>query len=154
MSLDGADVDLGTGEVRIVRLLGAQDSGRVMNLLTYRNQVFGGITMGIGYVMTEARVLDVDQTGRLCNRNWHDYKLPTALDVPADMACVPIDVPDDEANTAGAKVVAPFLSGRSFDRAGLQHVLLDLPRQRAGQQPALHGQAAQPTGRQPRNKSE
>ncbi|MBE0591814.1 MAG: xanthine dehydrogenase family protein molybdopterin-binding subunit [Gemmatimonadales bacterium] len=97
------EVDTRTGEVRIVRFLGAHDSGRVMNLLTYRNQVFGGITMGIGYVMTEARVLDVDQTGKLCNRNWHDYKLPTALDVPADMTCVPIDVPDNEANTAGAK---------------------------------------------------
>jgi len=97
------EVDTLTGEVRIVRFLGANDSGRVMNLLTYRNQVFGGITMGIGYVMTEARVLDVDQTGKLCNRNWHDYKLPTALDVPADMTCFPIDVPDNEANTAGAK---------------------------------------------------
>lgn len=97
------EVDTPTGEVRIVRFLGTNDSGRVMNLLTYRNQVFGGITMGIGYVMTEARVLDVDQTGKLCNKNWHDYKLPTALDVPADMACVPIDVPDNEANTAGAK---------------------------------------------------
>jgi len=97
------EVDTLTGEVRIVRLLGAQDSGRVMNLLTYRNQVFGGITMGLGYVMSEARVLDVDQTGKLCNRNWHDYKLATALDVPADMTCIPIDVPDNEANTAGAK---------------------------------------------------
>ncbi|KPK02648.1 MAG: aldehyde oxidase [Gemmatimonas sp. SG8_28] len=97
------EVDPSTGEVRIVRFLGTNDSGRVMNLLTYRNQVFGGITMGIGYVMTEARVLDVDQTGKLCNKNWHDYKLPTALDVPADMTCLPIDVPDTEANTAGAK---------------------------------------------------
>ncbi len=97
------EVNTRTGEIRIVRFLGAHDSGRVMNLLTYRNQVFGGITMGIGYVMTEARVLDVDQTGKLCNKNWHDYKLATALDVPADMTCVPIDVPDDEANTTGAK---------------------------------------------------
>ena len=97
------EVNTMTGEVRIVRFLGAHDSGRVMNLLTYRNQVFGGITMGIGYVMTEERVLDVDQTGKLCNKNWHDYKLPTALDVPADMSCVPIDRPDPEANHTGCK---------------------------------------------------
>jgi xanthine dehydrogenase YagR molybdenum-binding subunit len=39
----------------------------------------------------------------MVNKNWHDYKLATALDVPADMTCVPIDVADDEANIAGCK---------------------------------------------------
>jgi xanthine dehydrogenase YagR molybdenum-binding subunit len=97
------EVNIRTGEVNVVRFLGAHDSGRVMNLLTYRNQVFGGITMGIGYGMTEQRVLDVDQTGKMVNKNWHDYKLPTALDVPADMTCIPIDLHDTEANTTGAK---------------------------------------------------
>ncbi|MDH3456750.1 MAG: xanthine dehydrogenase family protein molybdopterin-binding subunit [Gemmatimonadota bacterium] len=97
------EVNARTGEVKIIRFVGAHDSGRVMNRLTYQNQVFGGITMGIGFAMTEERVLDVDQTGKLANKNWHDYKLPTALDVPADMTCVPIDIPDPEANIAGAK---------------------------------------------------
>jgi xanthine dehydrogenase YagR molybdenum-binding subunit len=97
------EVNTSTGEVKVVRFLGAHDSGRVMNRLTYQNQVFGGITMGIGYAMTEQRVLDVDQTGKMANKNWHDYKLPTALDVPADMTVVPVDLNDTEANTAGAK---------------------------------------------------
>ena len=97
------EVNTRTGEVTIVRFVAAHDSGRVMNRLTYQNQVFGGITMGIGFGMTEERVLDGDQTGKMVNKNWHDYKLPTALDVPADMTCVPIDVPDPEANIAGAK---------------------------------------------------
>jgi xanthine dehydrogenase YagR molybdenum-binding subunit len=74
-----------------------------MNRLTYQNQVFGGITMGIGLAMTEERVLDKDQTGKILNANWHDYKIPTALDVPADMTCVPIDPHDTEANSTGAK---------------------------------------------------
>jgi xanthine dehydrogenase YagR molybdenum-binding subunit len=74
-----------------------------MDRLTYDNQVFGGITMGIGLAMTESRVLDRDQTGKMVNRNWHDYKLPTALDVPTEMVCVPIDPHDTEANTTGAK---------------------------------------------------
>ena len=97
------EVNMKTGEVRIIRFLGANDSGRVMNRLTYDNQVFGGITMGIGFGMTEARVLDKNQTGKMVNKNWHDYLLPTALDVPADMASLPVDVPDLEANTTGAK---------------------------------------------------
>jgi xanthine dehydrogenase YagR molybdenum-binding subunit len=78
-------------------------SGRVMSRLTYDNQVFGGITMGIGLAMTEARVLDKNQTGKMVNRNWHDYKLPTALDVPEDIVSLPIEPEDTEANTTGAK---------------------------------------------------
>jgi xanthine dehydrogenase YagR molybdenum-binding subunit len=97
------EVNTRTGEVRVLRFLGAHDSGRVMNLLTYQNQVVGGVTMGIGFGMTEVRILDVDQTGKMVNRNWHDYKIPTALDVPADVTCVPIDQPDAEANTTGSK---------------------------------------------------
>ena len=59
--------------------------------------------MGIGFGMTEARVLDRNETGKVCNRNWVDYKLPTALDVPADITSVPIDLHDTECNSTGAK---------------------------------------------------
>jgi xanthine dehydrogenase YagR molybdenum-binding subunit len=97
------EVDLKTGEVRILRFLGAHDSGRVMNRLTYDNQVFGGITMGIGFGLTEARVLDRSQTGKMVNRNWHDYKIPTAMDVPAEISSLPIEPGDQEANSTGAK---------------------------------------------------
>jgi xanthine dehydrogenase YagR molybdenum-binding subunit len=97
------EVNVKTGEVKILRFLGAHDSGRVLNRLTYDNQVFGGITMGIGLAMTEDRVLDGSQTGKMLNRNWHDYKLPTALDVPADMASLPIELDSSEVNSTGAK---------------------------------------------------
>ena len=97
------EVNMVTGEVRIIRFLGAHDSGRVMSRLTYDNQVFGGITMGIGLAMTEARILDKNHTGKMVNRNWHDYKLPTILDVPEDMVSLPIEPDDTEANTTGAK---------------------------------------------------
>lgn len=96
------EVNIRTGEVKILRFLGAHDSGRVMNRLTYDSQVFGGITMGIGLAMTEDRVLDAG-TGRMVNRNWHDYKLPTALDVPADMVSLPIEILSPETNTTGSK---------------------------------------------------
>jgi len=122
------EVNTLTGEVRILRFLGAHDSGRVMNRLSYQNQVFGGITMGIGYGMTERRILDVDQTGKMVNKNWHDYKIPTALDVPADMSCVPIDRPDDEANIAGCKGIgepatiptAPVVANAIYHATGVR----------------------------------
>ncbi len=97
------EVNIKTGEVKVLRFLSANDSGRVMNRLTFDNQVVGGITMGIGLAMTEARILDGKQTGKMVNRNWHDYKLPTALDVPAEVQSLPIELEDIEANTTGAK---------------------------------------------------
>jgi CO/xanthine dehydrogenase Mo-binding subunit len=97
------EVDLRTGEVKIIRFLSANDSGRVMDRLTYDNQVIGGITMGIGLATTEMRIMDESQTGKMVNKNWHDYKLPTALDVPALITSLPIDRPDDEANLTGTK---------------------------------------------------
>jgi CO/xanthine dehydrogenase Mo-binding subunit len=97
------EVNMQAGEVRIVRFLGTNDSGRVMNRLTFDNQVIGGITWGIGLAMTEARILDTRQTGKMVNRNWHDYKLPTAADMPLKMESLPIDREDPEANATGAK---------------------------------------------------
>lgn len=97
------EVDTLTGEVKILDFLGTNESGRVMNRLTYDNQVYGGIAMGIGFAMTEVRVLDADGSGKMLNRNWHDYKLPTALDVAPRMASLPVEMPDPEANLTGAK---------------------------------------------------
>jgi xanthine dehydrogenase YagR molybdenum-binding subunit len=96
------EVNTRTGEVRLLRFLGAHDSGRVLNRLTYDNQVFGGIVMGVGLGMTEERVLD-RQTGKMANANFHDYKVPTMKDVAVEHICVPIDVPDNEFNTTGTK---------------------------------------------------
>lgn len=96
------EVDERTGEVRVTRLVAAQDSGRPMNRLTYDCQVFGGLVMGIGLARTEERVLD-RQTGKMVNANWHDYKIPTALDVPVDQKVVAVDPGDTECNATGAK---------------------------------------------------
>jgi xanthine dehydrogenase YagR molybdenum-binding subunit len=117
-----------TGEVRLLRFLGAHDSGRVMSRLTYDNQVYGGIVMGIGFGMTERRVLDKRQTGKMVNRSWHDYKIPTAMDVPADMVSVPIDPGDSECNTTGAKGLgepvtiptAAAIANAVFDATGVR----------------------------------
>jgi CO/xanthine dehydrogenase Mo-binding subunit len=96
------EVDTRTGEARVLRFLSANESGRVMDRLTFDSQVIGGVTMGIGFGITEERVFD-RQTGKVLNQNWHDYKIPTAMDVPPEIASLPINLPDPEANTTGAK---------------------------------------------------
>jgi xanthine dehydrogenase YagR molybdenum-binding subunit len=97
------EVNTRTGEVKVLRFLAAQDSGRVMNWLTYQNQVLGGIAMGIGLALTEGRVLDRARTGKMVNANFHDYMVPTMMDVPADQTVIAIDPHDTECNTTGAK---------------------------------------------------
>jgi len=96
------EVHVRTGEVKVVRLVSANDSGRVVNLKTYESQVVGGMTQGLGYALTEKRVMD-RQTGKMCNANLHDYKVPGALDVPVDYQVVPIDLKDNECNNVGCK---------------------------------------------------
>ncbi len=126
------EVDTRTGAVRVLRFLSANDSGRVMDRLTYESQVIGGITMGIGLGLTEERVFD-RQTGTMVNANWHDCKIPTAMDVPADIVAVPIETPDDEANTTGAKGLgepvtiptAAAIANAVYDAVGVR--VLDSP---------------------------
>ena len=96
------EVNTRTGEVRVLRMLAAHDSGRVMNLLTFSNQVIGGLTMGIGLGLTEQRVMD-SASGRMANANFHDYKVPTAKDVPANLTVLPIDPHDHECDTTSTK---------------------------------------------------
>jgi xanthine dehydrogenase YagR molybdenum-binding subunit len=122
------EVNTETGEVKVLRFLAAQESGRVMNRLTFDSQVFGGITMGIGLAMTEVRILDGDQTGKMVNKNWHDYKLPTALDVPPEIISIPIELDDRIANTTGAKGLgepvtiptAPAIANAVYNATGVR----------------------------------
>jgi CO/xanthine dehydrogenase Mo-binding subunit len=96
------EVNTATGEVRVVRMVAANESGRVINRKTFDNQVYGGVTMGLGYGLTEKRVMD-SKTGIVCNANLHDYKVPSAMDVPVDHEVVPVDLHDNECNNVGCK---------------------------------------------------
>ncbi|MBI2407352.1 MAG: xanthine dehydrogenase family protein molybdopterin-binding subunit [Gemmatimonadetes bacterium] len=96
------EVNTRTGEVRVVRYVAAQDSGRVMNPLTFENQVLGGVTMGIGFALTEQRIMD-GPTGKLASGSWHDYKIPTAMDFPFAFTWVSVDPQDKDCNSTGAK---------------------------------------------------
>jgi CO/xanthine dehydrogenase Mo-binding subunit len=96
------EVNTKTGEVKVLRLLAANESGRVINRKTFDNQIIGGMTQAQGYALTEKRVMD-RQTGKMCNLNFHDYKIPTALDIPVNTTTVAIDPKDTECNIVGCK---------------------------------------------------
>jgi xanthine dehydrogenase YagR molybdenum-binding subunit len=95
------EVDTDTGKVRVLRIVAAHESGRVINPLTFSSQVEGGVIQGMGFALFEQRVLS-NRSGRTLNANLHDYKLPTPMDIP-EIEVVPIDKADVQANSVGVK---------------------------------------------------
>ena len=93
------DPDLGT--VRLARLVGAFDTGRVMNAKTARSQLLGGMVFGVGMALLEETRVDAD-TGRVVNSNIAEYLLPVNADIP-DMQVIMVEGDDRNANPIGAK---------------------------------------------------
>ena len=73
-------VDIETGIVRINQLVAVQDCGLIIDELTARSQVYGGLIMGIAYALSEERVMD-NRTGRFINADLENYKLPRIGDI-------------------------------------------------------------------------
>ena len=92
-----------TGEVRVRRMLGVFDVGRVLNEKTARNQIVGGVIWGIAYALSEDAVMDV-RTGRWVNPDFGEYHVAVNADVP-QIECYFIEEIDDHANPVGAKAV-------------------------------------------------
>jgi 4-hydroxybenzoyl-CoA reductase subunit alpha len=74
------EVDLETGKIRIVGYWEAGDCGKAINPMAVEGQVEGAISMGIGAALYEEMVMDAN--GAMLNPNFHDYRMPTALDMP------------------------------------------------------------------------
>ncbi|MEV8439311.1 xanthine dehydrogenase family protein molybdopterin-binding subunit [Actinosynnema sp. NPDC051121] len=74
-------VDPATGEVRVRRLLGVFAVGRVVNPLTARSQVVGGMIGGLSMALHEEGVRDRN-TGRQVNADFAGYHIAAHADVP------------------------------------------------------------------------
>ncbi|MEC7555737.1 MAG: molybdopterin cofactor-binding domain-containing protein, partial [Planctomycetota bacterium] len=73
-------VDIETGIVKVNELVAVQDCGLIIDELTARSQVYGGLIMGIAYAISEERVMD-NRTGRFINADLENYKLPRIGDI-------------------------------------------------------------------------
>lgn len=75
------EIDTWTGQVRCTEVLALHDCGRVMNEMTTRSQINGGIILGVGYALMEERIMDSD-LGVMLNANLEQYKACGARDCP------------------------------------------------------------------------
>ncbi|MEV8016057.1 xanthine dehydrogenase family protein molybdopterin-binding subunit [Streptomyces sp. NPDC086554] len=85
-------VDVTTGEVRVRRMLGMFAAGRIINPLTARSQLIGGMTWGLSMALHEEAVRD-QATGGHVGADFASYHFAANADVP-DIEADWVDDPD------------------------------------------------------------
>ena len=75
------EVDIPLCKVTVKKIINVHDCGRLINPALAEAQVHGGMSMGIGYALSEQLLLD-PKNGRPLNNNLLDYKLSTFMDHP------------------------------------------------------------------------
>ncbi|MFN8481934.1 MAG: xanthine dehydrogenase family protein molybdopterin-binding subunit [Anaerolineae bacterium] len=86
-----AEVDIETGEVRVRRVVCADDVGRALNPHLIQGQIEGAVVQAQGWATIENFV---QQDGRVLTEHLSTYLIPTILDIPERVDSVIIEVPD------------------------------------------------------------
>ena len=124
-------IDPDLGLVRLNRVVGAYDAGRIINPKTARSQAIGGIIWGTGQALLEQSETD-PASGQFINRNYSGYLVPTNADIP-ELDALFVDGFDEEASPLGAKglgelsavSVAPAITNAVYHATGTR--VRDLP---------------------------
>ncbi|MFC9430168.1 xanthine dehydrogenase family protein molybdopterin-binding subunit [Streptomyces sp. NPDC056987] len=69
------------GQVRVTRMHGIFDAGRVLNRRTLRSQAIGGAVWAVGFTLSEHTMVD-HHLGRIVNPNLSGYLVPVNADIP------------------------------------------------------------------------
>lgn len=75
------EVDIPMCKATVKEIINVHDCGKLINPALAEAQVHGGMSMGIGYALSEQLIFD-KKTGRTLNNNLLDYKLSTVMDHP------------------------------------------------------------------------
>lgn len=75
------EVDIPMCKVKLLDIVNVHDAGTLINPALAEAQVHGGMSMGIGFGLSENLLFD-PKTGRALNNNLLDYKLSTFMDHP------------------------------------------------------------------------
>ena len=124
-------VDEAFGRVRVRRVFGCYDGGRIINPRLAHSQAIGAMVMGIGMALLEGTQLDY-RDGRVVNANMSDYLVPVNADIPSlDAMFLPGQ--DTVADPIGVKglgelvivAVPPAIANAVFNATGRR--VTDLP---------------------------
>lgn len=74
-----AEIDKGTGEVTLKKIVSAHDLGKTVNPRLAEGQIYGGVVQGMGYMLYENLIC---REGRFLNPTMTDYIVPSIQDIP------------------------------------------------------------------------
>ncbi|WP_069766795.1 xanthine dehydrogenase family protein molybdopterin-binding subunit [Streptomyces sp. LUP30] len=94
-------VDATLGLVRVRRMLGVYDAGRIISPKLADSQALGGMVGGIGQALLEHTVTD-HRDGRIVNANLADYLVPVNADIP-EIKAIYLEGEDKRADPLGVK---------------------------------------------------
>lgn len=124
------EVDTETGEVKVLKILYVNDSGRAINPATVEGQLEGGIAQSVGYCLTEDYFIN-KETGVLESDNFNTYKVPSALDMPeTEVILYEEPVPSGPFGAKGVGqntmiAVTPAIANAIYDAVGV--FITDMP---------------------------
>jgi carbon-monoxide dehydrogenase large subunit len=114
-----AEVDLETGEARLVRHIAVDDCGTILNPMLVQGQIHGGVAQGVAQALYEEFVYDAD--GNPLTTSLIDYAIPTIGEIPL-IETVTMETPTP-LNPLGAKGVGE--SGTVGSTAAVQNAVID-----------------------------
>jgi len=74
------DIDRGTGQVKVRRMVAVDDCGVRINPMVVEGQIHGGLTEGFGIAFMQ--LISFDEEGNCLGSNFTDYLLPTSWETP------------------------------------------------------------------------
>ncbi|BBI65107.1 hypothetical protein HSBAA_64130 [Vreelandella sulfidaeris] len=92
-----------TGETRLRRMLSVCDAGRILNPVTARSQVLGGMVMGTGAALMEGMNVDLER-GFFVNHDLAAYEVAVHADIP-EQEIIFLDTADAASTPLKAKGV-------------------------------------------------
>jgi xanthine dehydrogenase molybdenum-binding subunit len=114
-----------TGQMKILKTVIANDSGRAINPMNVEGQLEGGLAQGLGYALTENFVIDTT-TGFPITDGFGTYKIPTAANVP-DIKVILVEQPVPSGpfgakgvGELGMNAVAPAIANAIYNAVGVR----------------------------------
>jgi carbon-monoxide dehydrogenase large subunit len=114
-----AEVDVETGEARLIRHIAVDDCGTVLNHMLVEGQIHGGVAQGVAQALYEEFVYDSE--GNPLTTSLIDYAIPTIGEIPA-IETVPMETPTP-LNPLGAKGIGE--SGTIGATPAAQNAVID-----------------------------
>lgn len=116
------DVNLETGQIRLLKMVTAHDCGRAINPMLVEGQLEGSVVGGMGQALYENIIVE---KGQVMNPSFLDYGFPTFLEMP-EIEAIEVET-DDPIGPFGAKEAgegtqlspAPAIVNAIYDAIGI-----------------------------------